>query len=135
MLDRPSPGQQDASSHAVGWIAWAVAAALFAGGETLAVLNRTRGDLPWSDSGWMFVLLAFGFATVGALVLSRHPLHAIGWLLYAVGLFFQISFVSQEYGVYTLDTNPGALPFGQAVATLAWIGGTAFFMMTTLLLL
>ena len=103
-MSRSQSGAVATSSHPLGWFAWVVAAGLFAAGETLAVLNRTRGDLPWSDSRWMFVLLAFGFATVGALVLSRHPRHAIGWLLYVVGLCFEISFAAQEYGVYTLET-------------------------------
>jgi hypothetical protein len=119
----------------VAWSAWTVAAVLFVAGEALAILNRTQGNDGWSDTSWLFIALAFAFAFVGALVLSHHPGHAIGWLLYVVGLFFELSFSATEYGLYTLHTNPGALPFGREVATIAWIGGTAFFMMTTLLLL
>jgi hypothetical protein len=119
----------------LAWVIWGLAAVIFIAGEAIAVLNRTQGNEGWSDTSWLYTAFAFAFATIGALVLSHHPGHLVGWLLYVVGLFFELSFSSSDYGLYTLRTDPGALPFGPEVATLAWIGGTAFFMMTTLLLL
>jgi hypothetical protein len=114
---------------------WGFALLLFVCGETLAIVNRLEGAWDWDDFLWLFFTLTFSLATIGALILAHHPGHAVGWLLYIVGVFFEISFFSTEYGLFTLVTQPDALPFGRELATLTWIGGTAFFLMTSLLFL
>jgi hypothetical protein len=122
------------SAASVGRTSWIVAALLLLAGELLAALNRIKGEQE-DDLVWLFFILGFSIATVGSLILSHHRAHAIGWLLLTVGLLFELSFASTEYALYTLETNPGALPFGIEVAVLAWVGGTAFFLLTSLLLL
>jgi hypothetical protein len=104
-------------------------------GETLAIINRLEGSREWDDFLWLFFTLTFSLATLGALVLARHPGHAIGWLLYIVGVFFELSFFSTEYGLFTLVTRPDSLPLGREIAVMTWIGGTAFFLMTSFLFL
>jgi hypothetical protein len=117
------------------WALWGFALLLFMAGETLAIVNRLEGARGWNDFLWLFFSLTFSLATLGALILARHPGHAIGWLLYAVGVFFELSFFATEYGLFALVTRPDSLPLGREVAALTWIGGTAFFLMTSLLFL
>ncbi len=41
----------------------------------------------WAGHGWPLVTLAaLGSALMGALIVSRHPRHGIGWLLCLAGL-------------------------------------------------
>ncbi len=57
-----------------------------------------------------FNVLAIGFALVGALIASRHPTNAVGWLLLTVSVVLSLSGVSESY-VAHLD-RPGR----------AWVG-------------
>src|SRR5688572_16364867 len=113
----------------------AIAVLFFVAGEALSLFNRLEGAMPWSDLSWFFLLIALAFAALGSLVLSRDPDHSVGWLLSVVGILFEISFLSWEYGVFTHETELGILPFGREVTSLLWTGGIAFFLMTALLLL
>ncbi|HWC29061.1 MAG TPA: hypothetical protein VG845_03165 [Dehalococcoidia bacterium] len=114
---------------------WIPALTVFATAETAAVVNRLSGEESWDDLVWLFLIGTLGFSVLGCLILTQYRSHAVGWLLYAVGFLFQLSFLATEYGVYTLMTNPGALPFGPEVAIISWTGGTAFFVLTSLLFL
>jgi hypothetical protein len=81
------------------WILWGTAVALtlatfgllaFAGGSA-------EGELqPAFDAVVALALLSY--PTVGALVASRHPGNAIGWLFCAIGLPFGVSAVTFAYG-------------------------------------
>jgi hypothetical protein len=64
-------------------------------------------------------VLALTFPTVGAIVASRRPGNAVGWLFCAVGLCGGVEIFTVEYGIYALVTNPGSLPAG-VIST--WIG-------------
>ena len=81
--------------------------------------------------------LAFlSFPTVGALIAARRPENPVGWIFCAVGLASSISKFAQEYAVYTLVTQPGALPGGVAMAWLgSWIGNLGFYLTLTFPLL
>ena len=57
------------------------------------------------------------FATVGALVASRQPGNAIGWIFCYLGLTFPLVGAGEEYVLYALVTEPGSLP-GERV----WFG-------------
>ena len=83
------------------------------------------------------VLLAIlSFATVGALVASRRPKNAIGWILCVVGLTMGASFFAQGYADYVLIEQPGSLPGGElAVWSLSWAGNILIAAPTFLLLL
>ena len=83
------------------------------------------------------VLLAIlSFATVGALVASRRPKNAIGWILCVVGLTMGASFFAQGYADYVLILQPGSLPGGEiAVWSLSWSGNILTVAPTFLLLL
>jgi hypothetical protein len=80
-------------SRTAAWLAWS----LF-GLYVLTVL-ATWG-LILSGSGTAdeaFVILALGFATVGALVASREPANAVGWLLLGTAVVFGLGTLGQAY--------------------------------------
>ena len=61
-----------------------------------------------------------GFATVGALVASRHPRNPIGWLFSAIAFGVVLVGFRETYVVYALFTSPGSLP---GATVVAWLGG------------
>jgi hypothetical protein len=73
----------------------------------LALLIATvsfGGDLP-HHGDYLLVLALVGYATVGALVASRQPGNAVGWLLLLAALALSVSAVGDNY-VFT-SANPG----------------------------
>jgi signal transduction histidine kinase len=60
-----------------------------------------------------------GFATVGALVASRHPRNPIGWLFSAMAFGVVLVGFRESYVVYALFAAPGSLP---GATVVAWLG-------------
>ena len=104
-------------------IAVAIVAAVVlmdAGAAVLGVLDR---DVQSLSATVMFVPTTIAFAGLGALIVSRHRAHSIGWLFIAVALFFSLCHgLAQNYAVYTLVVDPGSLPAGKAAF---WFASTA----------
>ncbi|HKC90628.1 MAG TPA: SHOCT domain-containing protein [Candidatus Limnocylindria bacterium] len=67
---------------------------------------------------WVVIALA-ACGLVGALIVSRHPRHRIGWMFCAAPLFFGASWLTRQYAILALVVAPGTLPFGHA---MAWFG-------------
>jgi hypothetical protein len=119
-------------------LAWGLCAACFvltATGLVFVALNddsaavNTLGS-PQFDAVFSVVYLAFPI--VGALIASRQPRNAIGWLFLAVGLGRGIDYAFVGYAVHALIAAPGSLPGGALAglaADLTWVptllGGTA----------
>ena len=59
------------------------------------------------------------FSVVGALIASHRPENAIGWMFLAVGFCYGLLSAADQYAIYALLTNPGALPWG---AEASWLG-------------
>jgi hypothetical protein len=59
------------------------------------------------------------FSVVGALIASHRPENPIGWIFLAEGFCYGLLSVADEYAIYALLTNPGALPLG---AEASWLG-------------
>jgi hypothetical protein len=53
------------------------------------------------------------------LIASHRPENPIGWIFLAVGFFYGLLSAGDEYAIYALLTNPGALPWG---AEASWLG-------------
>jgi len=72
-----------------------------------------------ATSAQLFVVMAFGFAFVGALVAAREPRNPVGWLLLAAA----ISVGLQELAVAYLSetTRPGAVAAGWLAIQLGWL--------------
>src|SRR3712207_4942591 len=81
-------------------------------------------------------LLIFAFSSVGALVASRRPGNAIGWLFLGGAFVWIAGELALEYAVYALVSSPGAFPAGQWAA---WFGasarGVGWFLFVVFLLL
>ncbi len=56
------------------------------------------------------------FATLGALIVTRHPENRVGWLFCAIGLLTIAELFAVYYAIYTLWVQPGSLPGGLAAA-------------------
>jgi|Tabmets5t2r1_1033131.scaffolds.fasta_scaffold29420_2 hypothetical protein len=77
-----------------------------------ADLDVGAGDLVWP-------VAVFGFAFVGALVASRQPGNAVGWVFCVGAVAFTLSGLTESYAVYTLFADPGGLLGGGE--TMAWV--------------
>jgi hypothetical protein len=82
--------------------------------------------------GWIFIgggpsiadlaIIAVSFSVVGALIASHRPGNPIGWVFCAAAYFYGLLIAGEEYAIYALLTNPGALPLGAELSWLtAWI--------------
>ncbi len=83
-----------------------------------------------------FLLVSLSFATVGALVASRQPRNAIGWIFCALGVCNSLAAASQGYAIYALLTGPAYLPGGAVANWLSsLLAGPIVFAMFALVLL
>jgi hypothetical protein len=81
-------------------------------------------------------LVLMGYATVGALIVSRRPRNTVGWLLCVTALLMVSSSAALNYAIYGLVARPGSLP---GAIWIGAIGGPAralgFYLIVTFLLL
>lgn len=101
------------------WLLWASAVGLVVPGLAGTVLTWT-GPLPVAAAGFVFALLALGAATMGAIVATRMPRNAIGWILLAIGGGLGVWMVSGAYAHLGATTALDPLP-GHEYA--AWAAG------------
>lgn len=113
------------TARRTAWGLLAFGVALAGGGLALSALNGARGDLLENS---LFGLIFISMGVVGALIASRQPGNAIGWLLLWTTLVIAVSFVTGEYAIYTVLTDSGALPGGvwaAWVSSWGWVVGIA----------
>lgn len=117
----------------LAWSLFGLSVALSVLAIVLAAIQPS-GDLLFSVA--VGLILAIPFPAIGALIVSRFPRNAIGWIFCAVGLFQAINISSSEYGIYALITTPGSLPLGGfAVWVAFWAWMPSIGLLTTFLLL
>jgi hypothetical protein len=71
------------------------------------------------------VLVSVVFVTVGAVLASKRPANAIGWLFLATGCANAVVLFTARYGLYGALLHPGSLPGANVAASLsttAWVG-------------
>jgi hypothetical protein len=95
----------------LAWTLVGICAAGLASGIVLHSASRTS-DLGSTPLAIVFGAALMTFPIVGALIASRHPKHAIGWLLLAAGLANMALILFSGYGTYALEAEPSALPGG-----------------------
>src|SRR6266566_5578643 len=100
------------------WLAWAsvVLYAAFAG-ISVALEARFVGRVGLPDL-WI-ALVVLSYAVIGALIVSTHRSHVIGWMFCAAALSFGFSSFAGQYAIQALVVAPGTLPFGES---MAWFG-------------
>jgi signal transduction histidine kinase len=72
----------------------------------------------------VFVVIFTAFGLVGALVASRQPRNAVGWIFLGISLTVLMAFFSDTYARYSFRVRPTPLPGAVAAAWLsswAWI--------------
>jgi signal transduction histidine kinase len=103
----------------VAWSTWAVGVILGLVGLVLTWFNDSVATL--IESAILYAIF-LGMASVGALVASRQPRNATGWIFLAIGLAAGIAFGASEYADYALRTRPGSLPGAEYAAWASdWI--------------
>ncbi len=123
------------SKRTAFWLAWFTWGLYLVIAIVTLLFKMKNAPSEWlSDIFNALVLLAF--ATVGALIASRHPQNPIGWIFCISTLLWALGVFLLEYAVYALITIPGSLPAGALMGVFGgWARGTGWFLMLTFLLL
>jgi hypothetical protein len=131
------------SHRAAAWLAWSLAGITFAVFvATIPLWFLARGaDLPSSwradvgVGGLVGGAFFLAFPLVGALIASKRPKNAVGWLCLAVGALWALSGVFDYYGYYGAAT-PGSVPCPVVAAGISdWIWVPAVGLLGTYVLL
>jgi hypothetical protein len=117
---REHGGVGGTSARAAAWLAWTLAAlamVMFLASVAFFVLFRVaQAEAPSSlitSRSTIDLLISvpfLAFPLVGALIASRRPQNAIGWICLAVGLLWMLLSLFDFYGVYGI-AKPGAVPY------------------------
>ena len=119
-------GSGGTSTRAATWLAWSLvtlSVVLFAGGVSLARMTMSiLPDLPHDSeadpvSAVFTLATVLTFSVVGAIIASRQPRNAIGWLFCCIGLVVGLSSFTGGYAEYRLAG--GSAP-GRLTETAAW---------------
>ncbi|HEX2182818.1 MAG TPA: hypothetical protein VHH10_11075 [Rubrobacteraceae bacterium] len=126
--DEQGRGVSGTHTRAASWLAWSLVAlsvALLVGGIALSrAASSVAPDLPFSgetaDGSVIANLVTLlPFSIVGALVASRHPRNAIGWLFCGVGVTIGLNSFAGDYAEFWLASGFGASDLGKAAAWLS----------------
>ena len=131
------------STRAASWLAWSLAGltlAIFVAIIPLWLLAR-GAHVPSSWGADLSVgsllggALFLAFPLVGALIASRRPKNAVGWLCLAIGLLWTLGGMLDYYSYYGAAT-PGSVPFPIAMAGISnWVWAPAVGLLGTYVLL
>jgi hypothetical protein len=114
-------------SAEAAWLAWSLvglAVALLAGGVSLALVAGSFGvELTYESeadpvSAVIKLVTLLTFSVVGAVIASRQPRNAIGWIFCSVGLVVGLSSFTGGYAEYRLA---GDSALGNLAETAAWL--------------
>ena len=130
------------SARGASWLAWALWALALMSFVVMGVFRFLNASTPTAVPrnplllDLCFWLLFVAFATVGALVASRWPRNAIGWIYWWLGFSFSLVGASEEYALYALVTEAGSLPGAEGMLWLtALFGGPLVFTVFALVFL
>lgn len=116
----------------LAWTLWGLAVGVVLLSVPLAVLNGFEFGFDWVFGA----VTATVFASVGAVVASRRPENAVGWIFCVIGLSDGVLVFSNEYAFYSLITDPGSLPAAAGVIeNTFFLAGLQFGLLITFALL
>ena len=105
----------------LAWALWVLTLLLLPGTILQLSLNWAGPtDIPFAIG---FVAVQLGCATAGAIISSRLPANAVGWIFLAMGVLLGLLFAAGAYADLTIDMGYGSLPGGWIAA---WIGSWIF---------
>src|SRR5215211_6755063 len=116
-------GSGGMSTSAATWLAWSLvvlSVVLFVGGIALDQMTRSSapGRLYYGPLDAVFTLATvLTFSVVGAIIASRQPRNAIGWLFCGIGLVVGLNSLAGGYAEYRLS---GGSSLGSLAETAAW---------------
>jgi hypothetical protein len=135
-------GTGGTDAHAAAWLAWSLvtlSVVLVVGGIALALMTRSTAP---ERPGYGPVDAVFNLATVltfsvvGAIIASRQPRNAIGWIFCGIGLVVSLNGLTGSYAEYELA---GGSASGRLAETAAWFASWSWtlwlYVPTTFLLL
>jgi hypothetical protein len=109
------------SARRLIWLGIGLTAIFSLAALVLDVLDRSAQPF-WSNA--LPVVIPLIYTLIGALIATRQPRNAIGWLFVVVGTSFALTAgMAQSYAIYTLLVNPGVLPGGYPAL---WLASPAF---------
>ena len=73
----------------------------------LLALNSQDPDVVTYEYWGPQAVTAIVFPAVGALIISRHPRNALGWLFCLIGLSSGLSGLALQYATHALMVRPG----------------------------
>ncbi|HEX2213917.1 MAG TPA: adenylate/guanylate cyclase domain-containing protein, partial [Mycobacterium sp.] len=91
----------------VGWGIFALTMVVVASAIALAIVNRDSIRTP-DDANALEIVLPIGFGMLGALVVSRQPGNALGWVSLAIAVGMAIPALTGQYTRYAQVTEPAA---------------------------
>ncbi len=98
-----------------------------------AAYRPLLSEATWADHGWPIAPLAgVGCALMGALIVSRHPKHLLGWLL-SVASLLSVTLAADAYTLWVLEGDgPGSSYWAHVIAwaspLLGWPAFAALIM-------
>ena len=117
-------------------LAWSLSGLAVAFGGSFLLLLVLNREVRSYDYWLADAIMQIVFPIVGALIVSRYPANALGWVFCFVGLSLAAGGFASQYATYALLTEPGVLPGGVMMAWLgAWLGDPGFFSLPFILLL
>ena len=135
----PDRGVTRVSRSAASWLAWSlvvVSVMLLVGGLSFALMTRTPVPERGNYSSVTLAVLALAFSVVGAIIASRQPRNAIGWLFCSVGVTIGLSSFAGDYAEFWLASGFGMGALGETAAWFSsWSWTLLVFVPTSFLLL
>ncbi len=124
----------------LAWSSWALSLALvpvgFAFGYLALSASLPPGREPILPLIAVVDVLLLSYGTVGALIASRRPGNAIGWIFCGVGLALAVASAASGYADYALYGRGAALPVPELAAWLSvWLNIVVLFVAPCLLFL
>jgi hypothetical protein len=130
------------STRAARWLAWSLmvlSVVLLVGGIALDQMTRSTapGRLYYGPVDAVFYLATvLTFSVVGAIIASRQPRNAIGWIFCGVGLVMGINSLAGGYAEYRLSGGYGPWSLAETAAWFAsWSWTILVYLPTSFLLL
>ena len=108
------------------WLAWFLVAIYFilsaTGVYLQALTNTTPGNIAIPLLPYFFVVILVGiWPIIGAKIISHHPRHPVGWLLFATFSMVAIVMFAIGYASYAASLAPDLLPLPGVI--LFWLKG------------
>jgi hypothetical protein len=130
------------SGRAAAWLAWSLvvlSVVLLVGGLALDQMTRsTAQERPYYGpvDAVFYLATVLTFSVVGAIIASRQPRNAIGWLFCGVGLVMGLNSLTGGYAEYRLSGGYGPWSFVETAAWFAsWSWTILVYLPTSFLLL